>query len=147
MPTLSDDGSIASQGESRRVACRGVRGAITVRENSREAILEATLELLTTIVRLNEMQPDDVASAYFTATPDLDATYPAVAARQIGWNEVALLCGQEMHVPGSLARCIRVLIHWNSDRHPSEIAHVYLGDAISLRPDRDAAATRPNELP
>lgn len=147
MSMFSDDSAIAGDGEAKQVACRGVRGATTVQENSAESILEATLELLRTIVRLNEMQPDDVASAYFTTTPDLNAAYPAVAARQIGWNDVALLCGQEMHVPGTLRRCIRVLIHWNSDRRPSEIVHVYLGEARSLRPDRDAPTSRPQAPP
>ncbi|RMH00722.1 MAG: chorismate mutase [Chloroflexi bacterium] len=124
--------------------CRGVRGATTVTENSEEAILEATRELLETIVRLNEMHPDDIASVYFTTTVDLNATYPALAARQMGWFDVPLLCGHEMNVPGGLPHCIRVLIHWNTRRKPKEIVHVYLREAKSLRPDRsDLPPIRP----
>jgi chorismate mutase len=132
----TDDRSAIKHGTPRTLACRGVRGAITVSENSADAILEAALELLKTIVKLNDMHPDDVASIYFTTTADLNAAYPALAARQLGWTNVALLCGHEMNVPGSLPRCLRVLIHWNTHRHPSEIAHVYLRNARSLRPDR-----------
>ena len=116
--------------------CRGVRGATTVTENTKEAILEATREMLYIIIRANNMRPEDVASAYFTTTVDLNATYPALAARQLGWYDVALLCGHEMQVPESLNRCIRVLIHWNTSRKPEGIAHAYLRDAKSLRPDR-----------
>ncbi|HSH01221.1 MAG TPA: chorismate mutase [Anaerolineae bacterium] len=115
--------------------CRGVRGATTVEENSREAILGAAHELLAALVRANEMQADHVASVYFTTTPDLTAVYPAVAARQMGWTDVALLCGQEMLVPDSLSMCLRVLIHWNTWRAPSEVHHVYLRGAKVLRPD------------
>jgi chorismate mutase len=129
------------------MACRGVRGATTVTENSATAILEATQDLLETIIRLNDMDPDDVASAYFTTTTDLDATYPALAARQLGWYDVALLCGHEMNVPESLPLCIRILIHWNTTRQPREIVHVYLRDAKSLRPDRkDRPAVRPIQM-
>lgn len=116
--------------------CRGVRGATTVAENSKEAILEATREMMFIIIRANDMHPEDVASAYFTTTVDLNATYPALAARQLGWYDVALLCGHEMNVPGSLERCIRVLIHWNTIRTSDEIIHVYLKGAENLRPDR-----------
>jgi chorismate mutase len=116
--------------------CRGVRGATTVTENTSEAILEATREMLFIIIRANGMMPEDVASAYFTTTPDLDATYPALAARQLGWYDVALLCGHEMSVPDGLPRCIRVLIHWNTRVGPKEIVHVYLREARQLRPDR-----------
>jgi chorismate mutase len=109
--------------------------------------LAATYDLLNTIVRLNDMHPDDVASVYFTTTADLDASYPAVAARQLGWYDVALLCGHEMNVPGSLSHCIRVLIHWNTTRGPREVVHVYLRDAKSLRPDRkDRPPVRPIQM-
>ena len=92
------------------------------------------------------MQEKDVASVLFTATPDLDAVYPAVAARQLGWTHTALMCVQEMAVPGSLPRCIRVLVHWNTERAIDEIQHVYLHEARRLRPDLasrtvDAAVT------
>lgn len=118
------------------IVCRGVRGATTATENTKEAILAATREMLYIIIRANDMHPGDVASAYFTTTVDLNATYPALAARQLGWYDVALLCGHEMNVPGSLERCIRVLIHWNTSRKSEEIIHVYLKDAENLRPDR-----------
>jgi chorismate mutase len=117
------------------VACRGVRGAITVDENSLEAILAATRTLLETIVAENGMAAAEIAGVTFTATADLDAVYPAVAARALGWVEVPLLCMQEMRVVGSLERCIRVLLHWNTDRTQAEIRHVYLGEARRLRPD------------
>ena len=87
------------------------------------------------MVRRNGIEPRDVASAIFTTTPDLDTEFPALAARQLGWLEVPLLCGHEMSIPGSLPRCIRVLAHWNTDRSQSEIQHVYVRDAVKLRPD------------
>jgi chorismate mutase len=115
--------------------CRGIRGATTVTENDAEAILEATRELLQAIIAANDVQERDVTSVFFTVTSDLDAVYPAVAARQLGWTQTALMCVQEMAVPGSLARCVRVLVHWNTGRHPEEIQHVYLREARCLRPD------------
>jgi chorismate mutase len=117
------------------VWCRGIRGATTVPENNRIAILEATHELLVKMIESNHIKPEDVASAIFTTTPDLNAEFPAVAARELGWIDTALLCGHEINVPGSLPRCIRVLIHWNTTRHANEIVHVYLRDAQSLRPE------------
>jgi chorismate mutase len=116
--------------------CRGIRGATTATENTKEAILEATREMLYIMIRANRIEPDDVASAYFTTTTDLNATYPALAARQLGWYDAALLCGHEMQVPDGLALCIRVLIHWNTTRRGREIVHVYLRGAKGLRPDR-----------
>jgi chorismate mutase len=116
--------------------CRGLRGATTVPKNEADAILEATTELLEALVDANDLQEADVASVLFTATPDLDAAYPAVAARQLGWTETALLCVQEMAVSGSLPRCIRVLIHWNTARSQDQLHHVYLREAKKLRPDR-----------
>lgn len=115
--------------------CRGIRGATTVPENNVEAILSATRELLQTIIDENGVRQEDVASVIFTATLDLDAVCPAAAARQMGWTYTALLCLQEMIVPDSLPRCIRVLIHWNTDRALHEIHHVYLHQARVLRPD------------
>ena len=115
--------------------CRGVRGATTVTENDAKAILAATRELLQTIIAVNDIEEKDVASVLLTATPDLDAVYPAVAARQLGWHHTALTCVQEMAVPGSLPRCIRVLVHWNTDRQMDELHHVYLREAHRLRPD------------
>jgi chorismate mutase len=127
--------------------CRGVRGAITVSRNDETDILEATRELLQSIVSANDMRPEDIASIYFTTTADLTATYPAYAARQLGWYDMALLCGHEMVVPGSLTKCVRVLIHWNTTRAPQEINHVYLRDAKSLRPDRsNVPPVRPRQI-
>ncbi len=124
-------------GKVQQPLCRGVRGATTCSANTEEAILSATRELLYSLIKANNIDPDDVASAYFTTTVDLNATYPALAARQLGWYDTALLCGHEMDVPGSLERCIRVLIHWNTTKSPQEIVHVYLHEAQSLRPDRE----------
>ena len=117
------------------MSCRGVRGATTVAENGAAAILEATRELLQAIAAANGMDELDIASVIFTTTPDLDAAYPAAAARQLGWTHTALMCVLEMAVPGSLPRCIRVLIHWNTDRSLDELRHIYLREARSLRPD------------
>ena len=115
--------------------CRGVRGATTVADNTREEILSATRQLVALMVRRNGIESQDVASAIFTTTPDLDAEFPAMAARQLGWLEVPLLCGHEMTIPGSLPRCIRVLVHWNTDLPQNAIQHVYIRDAVKLRPD------------
>ncbi len=114
---------------------RGVRGATTVKENSRDAILLATRQMLALMIRRNEMESSAIASAIFTVTRDLDAEFPALAARQLGWLEVPLLCGYEIQVPGSLPTCIRVLVHWNTTKTQSEIQHIYIHDAIRLRPD------------
>ena len=122
---------------SKSMVCRGIRGAITVEKNDAEEILAATRDLLEAVVRLNDLHPDDVASVYFTTTVDLNAAYPALAARQMGWYDAALLCGHEMTVPGGLPLCIRVLIHWNTTRTAQEVVHVYMGEAVSLRPDRE----------
>lgn len=119
--------------------CRGIRGAITVEHNTADEILEATRSLLETIVERNALSADnlrhDMVSIIFTMTKDLDALYPAVAARHMGWTNVPLLCMQELAIEGSLKRCIRVLVHWNTDRMQSEMRHIYLGGAQVLRPD------------
>lgn len=128
------------QSQPPQKVCRGVRGATTVDENSREAIVEATRQLLETITRLNDMDLDDIASVYFTTTTDLDAAYPAVAARELGWFDVALLCAHEMNVNEGLPHCIRVLIHWNTPLPARDLHHVYLRGAKVLRPD---LASRP----
>ncbi len=117
------------------VWCRGVRGAITVAENTREGVLSATKELLQQIIDANGIDAEDVASVFFTATPDLDAEFPAVAAREMGWNQPALMCAQEMYVTGGMQRCIRILIHWNTTKLTSDLVHVYLRDAQQLRPE------------
>jgi chorismate mutase len=132
---------------SRTTMCRGVRGAITVSSNNEDEILEATRELLQAILLGNEMRVEDIASATFTMTTDLTATYPAYAARQLGWFDTALMCGHEIAVPGGLARCIRVLIHWNTTKTAKEIVHVYLREARSLRPDRkNVPPIRPRQI-
>jgi chorismate mutase len=118
------------------IICRGVRGATTVEENTRQAIITATRELLALMIEANGIRPEDVASAFFTTTPDVNAEFPALAARQLGWHDVALLCGHEMAVPGALPRCIRILIHWNTERRADEVVHVYIRGAENLRPDR-----------
>ena len=116
--------------------CRGVRGATTADDNSREEILKATRHLLALMVRQNDIRPADVTSALFSMTADLDAEFPALAARQLGWFDVPLMCVRELAVPGALPRCIRVLLHWNTDKPPDEIVHVYIKEAVHLRPDR-----------
>jgi chorismate mutase len=115
--------------------CRGVRGATLVQRNEREAILSATRQLLALMIRRNGIEAADLAGAYFTATPDLNAEFPALAARQLGWLEVPLLCGQEMVVPGSLGMCVRVLALWNTSTEQAGIQHVYIHGAEKLRPD------------
>ncbi len=118
------------------VWCRGIRGATTAAENTRGAILEATREMLQQLIAANDLRPEDIASAIFTTTSDLNAEFPAVAARELGWLDTALLCGHEMNVPGSLQGCIRVLVHWNTTRRADEVVHVYIQGARSLRPER-----------
>ncbi len=114
---------------------RGVRGATTVERNEAGAITERTLELLHTLVDLNGILPGDVASAIFTVTEDLDAEFPALAVRALpGWEDVPLLCTREISVPGSLGRCIRVLLHWNTPRPQAEVRHAFLRSARELRP-------------
>lgn len=115
--------------------CRGIRGATVVSENSSSAIVTATKELLTEIIEANQIQIDDIASIFFTATPDLTAAFPASAARELGLQETPLICMVEISVPDALAKCIRVMFHVNTDKPASEIHHVYLHGAKVLRPD------------
>lgn len=114
---------------------RGIRGAITVEANTAEAIGAAVTELLQRIRAENGFTLEDVAGVFFTATPDLNAAFPAAAARRLGWDRVPLLCAVEMDVPRSTPRCIRVLILVNTPRGQDEMRHVYLKGAVSLRPD------------
>lgn len=115
---------------------RGIRGAFVADKDHPESILKATRELLEAISRANpNLVPEEIASVIFTTTSDLSSAYPAKAARQLGWLTVPLLCTQEIPVPGGLPRCIRVLIHWNTDLSQSAVKHVYLGEAAKLRPD------------
>ena len=117
------------------MSCRGVRGAVTVEADEREQILAGTRQMLALMIRRNGIDSRDLASAVFTVTKDLTTEFPALAARQLGWGDVPLLCGYEIAVPNSLPRCIRVLVHWNTDRAQDEIQHIYLHDAEKLRPD------------
>jgi len=115
---------------------RGLRGATVAEADQPEIILAATKELLETILDVNpSLRLDDIASALFTVSEDLRSAYPAQAARQMGWQLVPLMCAQEIPVPGGIARCIRVLIHWNTNLPPEAVKHVYLREASSLRPD------------
>jgi chorismate mutase len=114
---------------------RGVRGATIAAANTREAILAATHELLSALVQANDLREPDIASVFFTVTPDLNAAFPARAARDQGWMDVALLDAQAPAVDGDLPRCVRVLIHWNTELTPAELKHVYLHEARKLRPD------------
>ncbi|MBN2058649.1 MAG: chorismate mutase [Candidatus Saganbacteria bacterium] len=112
---------------------RGIRGAITVSKNDRDEILSATKELLLKIRADNFLDLPDIAAVIFTVTQDLDAEFPAVAARELGWNDTPLLCNLEIAVPGSLARCIRVLLLVDSDKPQKDIKHIYLREAVNLR--------------
>ena len=115
---------------------RGIRGATTVTSDDPDLILQATCELLETILYENsDIQLDDIASVLFTVTEDIASAYPALAARQMGWDQVPMMCAREIPVPGSLPMCIRVLIHWNTNKEQRKIQHVYLRDAVKLRPD------------
>jgi chorismate mutase len=115
---------------------RGVRGATTVNEDQADQLLAATQELLETILSANPgMQTEDIASVLFTVTNDLSSGFPALAARRIGWDSVPMMCASEIPVPGSLPRCIRVLLHWNTEVSQNSIRHIYLREAVRLRPD------------
>jgi len=118
---------------------RGIRGAIDVMNDQPEAVLAAARELLEAILLANPaLEPADLASVLFTVTDDLQSVYPAQAARQMGWGNVPLMCAREIQVPGGLPRCVRVLLHWNTDLGQAEVRHVYLRGAVSLRPDLQA---------
>src|SRR6056297_3616250 len=120
------------------MAVRGVRGATTVERNEKTEIIQKTRELLETLMDKNDFTVEDVASAVFTVTDDLDAEFPAVAARKLGWIYTPLMCGREIPVPGSVGMCVRVLLHVNIDRPQKDMVHVYLHDARKLRPDIDS---------
>jgi chorismate mutase len=122
------------------MAIRGVRGATLAQTDRPEAILIATQDLLVSIMEANpSMEVGDLASAFFTVTEDLRSAYPSQAARELGWQHVPLICSREIPVPGGLPRCIRVLLHWNTDLPQHAIRHVYLGGAAELRPDLTVA--------
>ena len=115
------------------MSVRGIRGATTADENTREAILDATADLLHQMVDANGTEIEDVAAIYFTVTQDLDAEFPPLAARRMGWTDLALLCANEIPVPGSQDRCIRVLMIVNSEESQEDVQFVYLKDAANLR--------------
>ena len=117
------------------MAIRGIRGATTATANTSEEIIEATQELLTALLSANELPLEDIASAFWTTTPDLTAEWPALAARQMGFADVPQMNAHEMSVPGQLMMTIRVLMHVNTEKSQREVRHVYLRDAIRLRPE------------
>lgn len=117
------------------LVCRAIRGATTAETNTAEDINEATIELMRTIIALNELDLDNVVSIFFTTTRDLNATFPATAARELGLDNVPLMCAHEMDVPGKLEMAIRAMIHINTEKPASEIRHVYLKGAAELRPE------------
>ncbi|MBJ6363535.1 chorismate mutase [Paenibacillus sp. GCM10012307] len=118
---------------------RGIRGATTVEQNEETVILQATSDLLKEIVKENQIIPDDICSIWITVTHDLDATFPAKVIREMaGWELVPLMCSLEVPVKGSLEKCIRFMVHVNTDKKQGEIRHIYLGRAQALRPDFSA---------
>ncbi|HEY4028679.1 MAG TPA: chorismate mutase [Candidatus Dormibacteraeota bacterium] len=129
---------------------RGIRGATTVALNEAGAIVEATEELLRELVRSNDLDVEEIAFGYFTVTPDLDAEYPALAARRLGWVEVPLLCGHDMAVrqpnPRGIAMCVRVLLLYNTDRRQREMQHAYLRGARAIKQDLDAMRSKIDAL-
>ena len=120
------------------MAARGIRGAITASANEPEAIVDATSRLLREIIERNDVRVEDIGAIFFTTTPDLTAEFPAAAARELGWNDVPLLCGHEMSVPGRLDKCVRVMMVVNVDVAQSAIRHVYLDGLIDHRINRHA---------
>ena len=121
---------------------RGVRGATTAISNEPEAIRAATKKLLVALTKANALSPDDIAAVIFSSTPDLNAAFPAAAARELGWNEVPLFGTQEVDCPTGIALCIRVMVLLNTDKSQHEIQPVYQGGAVVLRPDLPTTAPR-----
>ena len=113
--------------------CRGIRGATVAADNTADAVNAATTELMEALIEANELVERDVASVFFTTTPDLNAVFPAASARQLGWNNTALLGAVELTVPTALNRCIRVLILVNTSKEPEELVNIYLHGTESLR--------------
>ncbi|HZE98797.1 MAG TPA: chorismate mutase [Planctomycetota bacterium] len=114
---------------------RGIRGAVNIASNTKEEILSKSKELLEAVLSANRVKPADIAAAIFTLSPDLNADFPAYAARQLGWTDVPLMCARELDVPGAMEKVIRVLLLVNTRRTASKIKHQYLGDTPRLRPD------------
>ncbi len=127
----------STSSSSNQLRVRGVRGAISVGENTAEAIYEATASLVRTIFEVNQLEAEDVASIFFTTTRDLDAAFPALAVRRdLGLTDIPMMCSHEMEVRGALPRIVRVMFHVNTTRSAVEIRHVYLREAVALRPDK-----------
>jgi chorismate mutase len=139
--TLSDQTNPSSP----IILCRGVRGATTAAANTREAILEATTELAEQMIAANDIHPEDVASVFLSMTPDLNAVFPAVAFRALGWTQTALLCLQDMVIPTDLPRAIRILIHWNTALTLDQVQPIYINGAEALRPDLAHTHTKEGE--
>jgi len=123
------------EGSAGLVAVRAIRGAVQVDANEKADILDGTTELVTEVMNRNSLVPGDVISVVFTATPDLNAEFPALAARKIGFHDVPLLCASEIGVPGAMPRVVRLLMHVETGRPRSELEHVYLRGAVALRLD------------
>ena len=121
---------------------RGLRGATTVPVNEREAVLKATRELLVALSKANAIKPADIAAVIFSSTPDVNAAFPAAAARELGWNDVPLFGTQEIDCPTGIPLCIRVLLLLNTDKTQHELQPVYLEGAVQLRPDIAAEQKR-----
>lgn len=117
------------------MSVRAVRGATTVENNIADEILKETKELLKSMIDANSVEGEDIISIIFSVTKELDSVFPAVAARQLGFTDIALMCTNEINVRGSLEKCIRILMHVNSDKGNSDIKHIYLKGARILRPD------------
>ena len=115
------------------VHCQGIRGATTVAQNTRESIISFTKELLQNMIDSNRIEPANVAGVIFTTTKDLTAEFPAAAARQMGWNDVAMICSHEMDVPDSLPMCLRIMIFLNTEKSSKEIVHIYINGAKNLK--------------
>ena len=122
--------------ETKQMMVRGVRGAISVSQDKTEEVLEATRRLLLTIVEQNNIKSEDLASVWLTTTTDIQSCFPALAARQIGWVDVPLICANEMKVNQSMPLVVRVMMHWNTTKSQGEIKHIYLGETVKLRPDK-----------
>tara|TARA_A100001015_G_C14708463_1_gene601090 strand:+ start:156 stop:521 length:366 start_codon:yes stop_codon:yes gene_type:complete len=117
------------------MTCRGIRGAITIEENNKDQIVAGTIRILSEMISKNDIKENDIVSIFFSVTEDLNATFPARAARQMNLTHTPLLCFHEIRVPDGLEKCIRILMHVNSNKSIQEIEHIYLEKAASLRPD------------
>jgi len=117
------------------LSVRAVRGAVTVDNNSSEDVMNETIKLLSRMIDDNVINKDDIISIIFSTTHDINAAFPAAAARKMGWTDIPLMCTNEMDVPGSLPKCIRILMHINSDKTNAQLRHIYMKDARKLRPD------------